>query len=101
MGGVVRGEAAGGVDDAVAGESGVGGCAHDAAHEAGMIGPAAQGGDTAIGEHPSTRYLADDVVDLGTKGGLARLCGCIHHDRITWNAANYCPGTRRGRAFGD
>ena len=37
---IVRGEAAGGVDDAVAGEIGIGGSTHDAAHQAGMIGPA-------------------------------------------------------------
>ena len=94
MGGIVRGEAAGGVDDTVAGKGvvvfilrfAIGmpraflHSAHDAAHEAGMIGPAAQGGDTAIGEHPSARYLADDVVDLGTKGDLTWWCCNIHHD---------------------
>lgn len=90
MGGIVRGEAAGGVDDAVAGEVGIGCPTHDAAHQAGMIGPATQGGDTAIGEHPPTRYLADDVVDLGTKGGLARLCCNVYHERITLCVADYC-----------
>lgn len=90
MGGVVRGEAAGGVDDAVAGKVGIGGPSHNATHQSGMIGPATQGGDTAIGEHPSARYLADDVVDLGTKGDLTRLCCNVYHERITQCAANYC-----------
>lgn len=40
MGRVVRGEAAGGVDDTVAGEIGIGGPTHNATHQAGMIGPA-------------------------------------------------------------
>lgn len=41
LGGVVRGEAAGGAHDTVAGEIGIGGRSHDTAHEAEMIGPAA------------------------------------------------------------